>query len=139
MIFINSKVSVPESEISFSFARSSGPGGQNVNKVNTKAILKWNLWNTQSLDHDEQLRVSQNLPNDINSEGDLVIISDESRSQLLNKEKCVEKFRDLLEKALFVPKVRKKTKVPREVRRNARYSKQKQSQKKKLRSSRFED
>jgi ribosome-associated protein len=139
MIFINSNVSVPLSEIHFSFARSGGPGGQNVNKVNTKAILKWSLWNTQSLNHEDQLRVNQNLPNDINSQGELVIISDESRSQLLNKEKCIEKFRDMLEKALFVPKVRKKTKVPREVRRNARVSKQKQSQKKKLRSSRFDD
>ena len=139
MISINSNVTIPLREITFTFARSSGPGGQNVNKVSTKAVLKWNVGNTQALSHDEQLRVSEALANDINSEGDLVIICDETRSQIQNKEKCIEKFRDLLEGALFVPKVRKKTKVPRRVLRVARESKQKLSQKKKLRSSRFDD
>lgn len=99
-----------ESEIVLSATRSSGPGGQNVNKVNTQVELRYSVKNTNLFSDDEKELISLKLKNRINSEGELILTSQTGRTQLDNKEKVYEKFYELIEKALTVQKKRLKSK-----------------------------
>jgi ribosome-associated protein len=100
-------------EFVFTASRSSGPGGQNVNKVSSKIELRFNLWSSALLDEQEKAIIAQKLTNKINKEGELVLVAQTDRSQLKNKEKVIEKFYHLLEKALTPPKKRYRTKPTR--------------------------
>jgi ribosome-associated protein len=98
-----------ETEIVFSATRSSGPGGQNVNKVNTRVELRFSVLNSTVFSEEEKARISLKLKNRINSEGELLLTSQIARTQLDNKEKVVEKFYELIEKALTIQKKRLKS------------------------------
>ncbi len=98
------------SELTFSASRSSGPGGQNVNKVSTKMELRFNVSNSMLLSREEKELILEKLVKRINQEGELVLVSQSERSQLKNKEQVTEKFYDLLTKALTPRKKRKPTK-----------------------------
>ncbi len=98
------------SEIEFKAIRSSGPGGQNVNKVSSCAQLYWEYQNSASITDDQKLLISLKLENFINKDGILYLRSDEFRDLERNKAKCLEKLNLLLKKAFFKPKPRKKTK-----------------------------
>jgi ribosome-associated protein len=99
-----------ENEFIFSASRSSGPGGQNVNKVSTKVELRFNLTLTSSFSEKEKEIIFRKLKNKINKEGELLIVSQSERTQLLNKQFAIEKFYDLISKALTIPKYRRETK-----------------------------
>jgi ribosome-associated protein len=99
-----------ENEFVFSASRSGGPGGQNVNKVSTKVELRFNLLLSPSFTEKEKEILFRKLKNKINKEGELLIISQSERSQLLNKQVVIEKFFILISKALSIPKFRKATK-----------------------------
>ena len=91
---------IPESELKFSASRSSGPGGQNVNKVNTRVELRLNIEKTSLLsDHEKEL-IRNILKNKINSECELVIVSQSERTQHLNKIKVIQRFYKLVSAAL---------------------------------------
>jgi len=100
-------------EFIFQATRSSGPGGQNVNKVSSKVELRFDIKNSQLLSEDEKLMISEKLSNKINKLEELVLVSQSDRSQLKNKEKVIEKFYAFLEKALLPPKKRFKTRPTR--------------------------
>lgn len=99
-----------ESEFTFSTSRSSGPGGQNVNKVNTKVELRFAIRDSINLNEAEKHKVFTHLKNRINNEGELIIVAQSERSQLKNKEIVIEKFYQLLTTALKPVKKRKPTK-----------------------------
>ncbi|MEA5458952.1 alternative ribosome rescue aminoacyl-tRNA hydrolase ArfB [Arcicella sp. LKC2W] len=95
-------------EFQFQASRSGGAGGQNVNKVSTKMELRFNVTNSQLLDDEQKRLFHEKLKNQINSEGELIIVSQEERTQLRNKNIVIKKFRELLIKALTIPKKRVK-------------------------------
>lgn len=97
-------------EFLFSASRSSGPGGQNVNKVSTKVELRFDVPHSILLTEEEKEILLIRLQKKINSEGFLIIVSQSERTQLKNKEKTVEKFYALLKKSLTPKKKRKPTK-----------------------------
>ena len=98
-----------ESEFVFATSRSGGPGGQNVNKVNTKVELRFNISVTSLLSESEKELVFQKLKNKINSENELIIVSQTERSQLMNKQVVTERFYELVSRALTIPKKRRST------------------------------
>ncbi len=96
-------------EIEFTATRSSGPGGQNVNKVSSSAILNWSFEFSANLDEEQKFLIRTKLQNYINKEGVLYLRSDEFRDLDRNKSRCLEKLNLLIKKAFFKAKVRKKT------------------------------
>lgn len=100
-------------ELQFSTSRSSGPGGQNVNKVNTKVIIHFDVRNSAALSSDQKLILLQKLESRLTNEGVLVLASQDKRSQLQNKEAVLEKLERILRKAFEVKRVRKATKPTR--------------------------
>ncbi len=97
-------------EMIFQATRSSGPGGQNVNKVSSKVELRFNYQDSSLLDVKEKALIGAKLTNKINNENEIVLTAQTDRSQLRNKEIVIEKFYSLLEKALTLQKKRYKTK-----------------------------
>ncbi len=97
-------------ELLFTTSRSSGPGGQNVNKVNSKVILKWDVGNSTQINENQKGIIFHKLKSRLTKDGVLVLQEQESRSQLVNKEQVIIKLNDLLRKAFTVRKKRKPTK-----------------------------
>jgi len=99
-----------DKELIFITSRSSGPGGQNVNKVSTKVELHFNVMKSLRLSDSEKQIISEKLRKKINHDGELIVMSQSERSQLKNKKKVIEKFYNLLSKALAIKTVRIRTK-----------------------------
>lgn len=100
-------------ELTFKAVRSSGAGGQNVNKVSSKVVLTFNILKSQGLSEEEKTLLATNLNSRLTSENVLILNCDEDRSQLKNKEIVTKRFFELLKKGLFTPKERKATKIPK--------------------------
>lgn len=104
------KIEIPEEEMIFDFFRSSGPGGQNVNKVSTGVRVRWNINKTKTLEEDQKERIIKKYPNKITREGYFILESEETRSQFKNKEIIIERLYSLINEALKPEKQRKKIK-----------------------------
>lgn len=103
------------SELQFKAVRSSGAGGQNVNKVSSKVVLSFDLKNSQALTDDEKARLETKLSTRLTSDLVLILNCDEDRSQLKNKVIVTKRFLNLITSGLVIPKIRKATKIPKSV------------------------
>lgn len=106
---INASVVIPARELRVAFARSGGPGGQNVNKVETKAELRWTPGESGALSDADRTWLLRRLASRLTSEGELLITSTRTRDQSRNREDAREKMAELVRRALQRPKRRKKT------------------------------
>lgn len=103
------------SELTFKAVRSSGAGGQNVNKVSSKVVLTFDLNASQALSEEEKERLTTKLKSKLTAENILILNCDEDRSQLKNKAIVTKRFLELITKSLVVPKKRKPTAIPKSV------------------------
>jgi len=123
--------------VSFKTSRSGGKGGQNVNKVSSKVELIFNIDDAFFFTEDEKFRLKQKLASRLDSEGLLHVVSQEDRSQLLNKQRTVLKLMVILKAGLEIQKARKASKIPKAVKEKRLANKSANAQKKKNR--RFSD
>ena len=113
MLVINHKICIPESELRWSFVRAGGPGGQNVNKVASKAVLRWDLVGSPSMPANIKGRLLAQQRGRITSEGEVVLTSQRFRDQAKNRQDCLDKLRELVRRAAAPPKSRKPTRPTR--------------------------
>ena len=120
-------------EVKFSTSRSGGPGGQNVNKVNTKVIVKFDVLQSNLLSDEEKRTIQKRLASKLSNEGVLILSSQHKRTQLQNKEAVLYKLETLITKALTKKKARKKTKPSKAAHEKRIERKKKVSEKKRWR------
>jgi len=126
-------IRVEESELHWSYARSGGPGGQHVNKTSSKAILHWNVGDSPGVSDAVKARFLKQYHTRINEEGELVIDSDESRSQHRNREIVLERLKEMLLAVAKPPKRRIPTKPSKASRKRRRAKREQHANKKQLR------
>lgn len=124
---MNSWKSYIYSELKFEFTRSRGSGGQHVNKTETAVYVRWSLENSQLFSFEQKVFIKNNLKNELLESGEILVRSEVHRDREMNKKDGIAKLILIIEKALFKPKIRKKT-------RPTHSSKQKRIQTKKIRS-----
>jgi len=113
MLEVNDRIRIPDAELHWTFVRSGGPGGQNVNKVASKAVLRWDLAGSPAVPEDIKIRFRTLQRRRITTEGELVLSSQRYRDQERNRQDCLEKLRELLLQAAARPRVRKPTRPSR--------------------------
>ncbi len=133
MLVVGPRLKIPLREFKFTFARSSGPGGQNVNKVSSKATLRWSVLKSPSVPQAIRRRLIERYARRITSEGDLLIRSQRFRDAGRNVADCLEKLRRMLEQVAPEPKRRRPTRPTAASVRQRLDSKRRQSRKKQLR------
>ncbi len=130
---VNRRLTIPASQLEVTASRSSGPGGQNVNKVNSKVTLRWQVRDQPLLDPGWRQRLLARHGGRVNVRGELVLSSERHRDQQKNREDCRKKLRGLLMECQSPPKKRKKTKPTKGSERRRLEKKQQVSEKKRLR------
>ncbi|MFA6262815.1 MAG: alternative ribosome rescue aminoacyl-tRNA hydrolase ArfB [Candidatus Babeliales bacterium] len=110
-LHVKNGITIPSHELVITTSRAGGPGGQHVNRTDTRITVRWNVPNTTALTPEQQMRVLQNLQSRLTSDGDIIVHNSESRSQQHNKDAALEQLAHEICRALYVPKVRMKTRV----------------------------
>ena len=136
MLIVMPNIRIPLEEIEFSFVRSAGPGGQNVNKLNTKAVLRWPVTASPTLPDAVRSRFVAKFANRLTSEGELVLTSQRFRDQSRNRADCLDKLREMLLSVAKPPVKRKRTKPTLASRERRLTAKRRRSQHKQLRRHR---
>jgi ribosome-associated protein len=135
MLRINQRIEIPHDEFRWSYARSSGPGGQNVNKVSSKATLHWSVATSPSLPQDVRARFRARFGHRINKQGELVLQSQRYRDQARNLEDCLDKLRGMILEVASPPKPRKATRPSRGAKERRLRAKRESSDRKQSRRS----
>ena len=133
LLAVNSRIHIPLAELQFSYSRSSGPGGQNVNKVNSKATLRWPVTTSPSLPEDVKERFLQAYRSRVTTEGDVVISSQRYRDQGRNVDDCLEKLRSMVTAVATAPRKRRPTRPTRASVERRKTAKRQKSQQKESR------
>ena len=133
------KINIPEEELVYEYFRSSGPGGQNVNKVTTGVRIRFDIEKSTIFTPEEKQKIKTKLKNRINEKGELLVENEETRSQLQNRENAYQKLIELISEALEEEKERIPTKVPPSAKKQRIEEKKQISEKKRLRQIKPED
>jgi ribosome-associated protein len=137
-IILKNGMVIPKHELEISASRAGGPGGQHVNKANTKIIVRWNVHKSNALTDEQKQRIIEKLSSEITIDGDVLVQNASSRSQQHNKKEALTILAKKITNALHVPKKRMKTKMPKAAK-EARLQKKKQhSELKKMRSKKID-
>lgn len=128
MVTIMDNVAIPENELTFTASRSSGPGGQNVNKINSRVALQFNVAESPSLSEEQKQRILTQLPNRVSEAGVLQVASQSSRSQMTNRKTAMARLTALIRDALAPTPMRKLSKVPSAVKQRRLEAKRHRSQ-----------
>jgi len=131
-------VSIPRSELEVRVSRSSGAGGQHVNKTSSRVELVWNVLGSRALSEEQRARLSDRLSSRISSEGEVRVVASDTRSQTQNRELAEERLIELVRRALIVPKKRRATKPTRASKEARLESKKRHSSKKAQRRNPFD-
>jgi ribosome-associated protein len=110
---VSERLRIPNEEFAWKYARSGGPGGQNVNKVASKAILIWDIATSPHVPADVKVRLAHLYPSYFTKEGVFQVMSQRHRDQERNRQDCLDKMRSMLIRAMHVPRPRRKTKPTR--------------------------
>ncbi|MCB0394874.1 MAG: aminoacyl-tRNA hydrolase [Bdellovibrionales bacterium] len=133
MLIVTNGIRIPLREIHFTFVKGAGPGGQKINKSNSRAVLTWNIVQNKTLPDGMKSQIVNVLGRRISGSGDLIIRSDRFRDRGRNIADCLEKLRELLVKSTATKKARLKTKTPAKATLGRRRIKEHKSEKKKWR------
>lgn len=139
MLEVTPTIRIPDEEFQWSFARSGGPGGQNVNKVASKAVLRWNVGASPSVPEHVKVRLCTLQRRRITAAGELVLMGQRFRDQERNRQDCLDKLREMLAEAATLPKTRRATKPTRGARERRLQTKRHRAQRKAQRQAGGDD
>jgi len=138
-LFIKNGIIIPGYEVEITASRAGGPGGQHVNKADTRITVRWNIKKTIALAEKQKAWILENLQARLTSDGDLIIHDGSSRSQQQNKKNALMRLVQVVRKALYIPKKRKPTRTPKAVKESRLRAKKRRGEIKKMRSKKMQD
>ena len=130
LLAVNESVSIPRGELDIRVSRSSGAGGQHVNKTSSRVEIFWNVLESRALDDAQRSRLREKLAPRLTSDGSIRVVASDMRSQSRNRELAEERLADLVRRALIIPKKRRATKPSRAAKEARLESKKRHSTKK---------
>lgn len=136
---ITDTITIPEHELEITSSKSGGAGGQHVNKTETRITVRWNIKNSSVLTDEQKARVLEKLHSRVSTEGDLIVHNSESRSQEHNRKMALAHLAEEVKQALYIPKKRMKSKIPRRAKEARLHGKAYRGTIKKMRSKKFHE
>ena len=134
LLFVNTSLSIPRSELAVRVSRSSGAGGQHVNKTSSRIEIAWNVVASRALTDTQRSRLVDKLQSRLATDGSIRVVASDSRSQTRNRDIAEDRLADLVRRALIVPKKRKATRPTRAAKEARLDEKKRQSRKKRERT-----